>query len=577
MATDLDIARKVKLISIKEMLEQLSISEDDFDFYGKYTGKIKLSILDKLSTQPNGKLILVTAMSPTNFGEGKTLTTIGLGQALKRIGKKSMIALREPSVGPVFGIKGGAAGGGHSQLLPMEMINLHFNGDFGAITAAHNLLAAMLDNHILKGNDLRIDVTNILWNRTMDMNDRSLRQIVIGLGGRVNGIPRESGFVITAASEVMAILALAESRQDLKKRLGNIAVGFNYDQKLVHARDIQANNAMAVLLNDAIMPNLVQTSENTPALVHAGPFANIAHGTNSIIADKIALKLADYVVTECGFGSDLGAEKFFNIVCRNTPMWPSAVVIVATCRAIKFHGGVKATPESLLYEENIPAFKSGLANLGVHIKNMQKFYVPIVVAINKFPTDTASEIKMIYELCEELNVECAMHEAYMRGGEGTIELAEKTIKLAEKNNNPQKKFLYELNTSIEDKIRTVATQIYGAKDVYFDKRAKRKIEKYVELGYGSLPICVAKTQMSLSDNPRAIGVPQDWTLTVNDARLSAGAGVGLRLDLSFFVLRLDMGSALKYPYKINGSYNPYSSFKDRLRNLEYNLALNYPF
>lgn len=524
MATDLDIARKVKLISIKEMLEQLSISEDDFDFYGKYTGKIKLSILDKLSTQPNGKLILVTAMSPTNFGEGKTLTTIGLGQALKRIGKKSMIALREPSVGPVFGIKGGAAGGGHSQLLPMEMINLHFNGDFGAITAAHNLLAAMLDNHILKGNDLRIDVTNILWNRTMDMNDRSLRQIVIGLGGRVNGIPRESGFVITAASEVMAILALAESRQDLKKRLGNIAVGFNYDQKLVHARDIQANNAMAVLLNDAIMPNLVQTSENTPALVHAGPFANIAHGTNSIIADKIALKLADYVVTECGFGSDLGAEKFFNIVCRNTPMWPSAVVIVATCRAIKFHGGVKATPESLLYEENIPAFKSGLANLEVHIKNMQKFYVPIVVAINKFPTDTASEIKMIYELCEELNVECAMHEAYMRGGEGTIELAEKTIKLAEKNNNPQKKFLYELNTSIEDKIRTVATQIYGAKDVYFDKRAKRKIEKYVELGYGSLPICVAKTQMSLSDNPRAIGVPQDWTLTVNDARLSAGAG-----------------------------------------------------
>lgn len=524
MATDLDIARKVKLISIKDMLEQLSISEDDFDFYGKYTGKIKLSILDKLSTQPNGKLILVTAMSPTNFGEGKTLTTIGLGQALKRIGKKSMIALREPSVGPVFGIKGGAAGGGHSQLLPMEMINLHFNGDFGAITAAHNLLAAMLDNHILKGNDLRIDVTNILWNRTMDMNDRSLRQIVIGLGGRVNGIPRESGFVITAASEVMAILALAESRQDLKKRLGNIAVGFNYDQKLVHARDIQSNNAMAVLLNDAIMPNLVQTSENTPALVHAGPFANIAHGTNSIIADKIALKLADYVVTECGFGSDLGAEKFFNIVCRNTPMWPSAVVIVATCRAIKFHGGVKATPESLLYEENIPAFKSGLANLEVHIKNMQKFYVPIVVAINKFPTDTASEIKMIYELCEELNVECAMHEAYMRGGEGTIELAEKTIKLAEKNNNPQKKFLYELNTSIEDKIRTVATQIYGAKDVYFDKRAKRKIEKYVELGYGSLPICVAKTQMSLSDNPRAIGVPQDWTLTVNDARLSAGAG-----------------------------------------------------
>ncbi|HMN25834.1 MAG TPA: formate--tetrahydrofolate ligase, partial [Ignavibacteriaceae bacterium] len=394
MPTDQEIASKVKLTNISNLLDQLEIEEDDFEFYGKYTGKIKLNVLEKFASRPDGKLILVTAMSPTNFGEGKTLTTIGLGQALNRIGKKGIIAIREPSVGPVFGIKGGAAGGGHSQVLPMEMINLHFNGDLNAISTAHNLLAAMIDNHILKGNDLGIDVTNILWNRTMDMNDRSLRQIVVGLGGRVNGIPRESGFVITAASEVMAILALADSRADLKRRLGEIAIGYSYDKKLIKAKDLQAHKAMAVLLNDAIMPNLVQTSEHTPALVHAGPFANIAHGTNSIIADKIALKLADYVVTECGFGADLGAEKFFDIVCRNSSMWPSVVVIVATCRAIKFHGGVSAKPEQLLYEENPEAFKKGLENLEVHINNMKKFGVPAVVAINKFPKDTASEIKM---------------------------------------------------------------------------------------------------------------------------------------------------------------------------------------
>ncbi|MEB2355553.1 MAG: formate--tetrahydrofolate ligase, partial [Ignavibacteriales bacterium] len=482
MPTDLEISRQVKLKSIKEIIDQLGISEDDFDYYGKYTGKIKLSVLDKLKNNPDGKLILVTAMSPTNFGEGKTLTTIGLGQALNQLGKKGIIAIREPSVGPVFGMKGGAAGGGHSQVLPMEMINLHFNGDFGAITAAHNLLAAMLDNHILKGNDLGIDVTNILWNRTMDMNDRALRQIVVGLGGRVNGVPRETGFVITAASEVMAILALAESRTDLKKRLGEIAVGYNYKQEIVHAKDLQANNAMAVLLNDAIMPNLVQTNENTPALVHAGPFANIAHGTNSVIADKIALKLADYVVTECGFGSDLGAEKFFDIVCRKNPMWPSAVVIVSTCRAIKYHGGVKSKPESLLYEENPEAFKKGLGNLEVHIKNMKKFGVPVIVAINRFPKDTPAEIKMITQLCEKLSVEVAPHEAYAKGGKGTIELAEKTIKLVEANKNPQKKFMYELDMSVEEKIRALSSNIYGAKDVYFEKRAKAKIEKFVQSG-----------------------------------------------------------------------------------------------
>lgn len=335
MNSDLEISQKVKLQDVRKLLEQLNISEDDFEFYGKYTGKIKLSILEKLKSKPDGKLILVTAITPTSFGEGKTLTTIGLGQALNKIGKNGIIAIREPSVGPVFGIKGGAAGGGYSQVLPMEMINLHFNGDFSAIAAAHNLLAAMLDNHILKGNDLGIDVTNILWNRTMDMNDRSLRQIVIGLGGRVNGIPRESSFVITAASEVMAILALATSRKNLKERLGEIVIGYSYDKKVIKAKDLEAHKAMAVLLNDAIMPNLVQTSEHTPALVHAGPFANIAHGTNSVIADKIALKLADYVVTECGFGADLGAEKFFDIVCRNSDIYPSTVVIVATIRGNK--------------------------------------------------------------------------------------------------------------------------------------------------------------------------------------------------------------------------------------------------
>lgn len=524
MKSDQEIARQVKLKNIGELLDQLGIVEDHFEYYGKYTGKIKLNILNKLSDKPNGKLILVTAMSPTSFGEGKTLTSIGLGQALNKIGKKAIIALREPSVGPVFGIKGGAAGGGYSQVLPMEMINLHFNGDLSAITAAHNLLAAMLDNHIFKGNDLKIDVTNILWNRAMDMNDRSLRQIVVGLGGRINGVPRESGFVITAASEVMAILALSDSRKDLKERLGSIAVGYTHDRKLVYARDLHANNAMAVLLNDAIMPNLVQTTEHTPALIHAGPFANIAHGTNSIIADKIALKLADYVVTECGFGADLGAEKFFDIVCRNTSFWPSTVVVVATCRAIKFHGGVNPKPESNLYEENTEAFKKGLGNLEVHIKNMKKFSASVLVAVNKFPTDTQKEINMIYDLCEKLEVECTTHEAFLKGGEGAIELAEKSVKLADGNPNPQKKFLYDLNLPVEEKIRAIAENIYGAKDIYLEKRARVKIEKFVELGYGNLPICIAKTQMSLSDNKREIGVPHDWVLTVTDANLSAGAG-----------------------------------------------------
>ncbi|MCG3118000.1 MAG: Formate--tetrahydrofolate ligase [bacterium] len=525
MISNIEIAQRTTLHPIRNIMDGLGLTDDDFEFYGKYNGKIRLETLQKFGARPNGKLILVTAMTPTSHGEGKTLTTVGLGQALAKIGKKGIVAVREPSLGPVFGIKGGATGGGYSQVIPMEDINLHFNGDFHAVTSAHNLLAAMVDNHILKGNDLHIDVTSILWNRTLDMNDRALRQIVIGLGGRINGVPRETGFVITAASEIMAILALADSRSDLKKRLGEIVVGYTLEGKMVKAVDLLANKAMAVILNEAIMPNLVQTIEHTPALIHAGPFANIAHGTNSVLADKIALKLADYVVTECGFGADLGAEKFFDIVCRQQPeLWPSAVVLVATCRAIKLHGGVPEKPETLLTAENPEAFHKGLQNLATHIKNLRKFGVPVIVAVNQFPYDTPAEISMIYDLCQKLEVDCVTHEAFLKGGEGVKALAEQTVRLAEGNRKPAPKYLYDSNLSVEMKVQKIATEIYGADGVYFEKRAQKKIEKFVELGYGKLPICIAKTQSSLSDNPRALGVPKGWTLTVTDAQLSAGAG-----------------------------------------------------
>lgn len=524
METSIEIAQRVKLVHIREIMSQIGLVDEDFEFYGKYTGKVLLQSLAKYSSRPDGKLILVTAMTPTPHGEGKTLTAVGMGQAFGKIGKKAIIALREPSLGPVFGIKGGATGGGYSQVLPNESINLHFNGDIHAITTAHNLLAAMVDNHVLKGNDLGIDVTNVFWNRSMDMNDRALRQIVIGLGGHSNGVPRESGFVITAASEVMAILALADSRSDLKARLGEIVVAYNLNGQVVRAKDLQINNAMAVILNEAIMPNLVQTIEHTPALIHAGPFANIAHGTNSILADKIALKLADYVITECGFGADLGAEKFFDIVCRTSGIWPSTVVIVATCRAIKYHGGVPIKPESAIMKENSEAFEKGISNLEVHIKNMQKFGVPVIVAINRFPFDAPSEVNSIKELCVRLGVECASHDAFMQGGQGVIELSEKAAAMADSYRNPKPRFIYELNLPVEEKVRRIATEIYHADSVFFEKRALRKIEKFVELGYGDLPVCIAKTQSSLSDNPRAIGVPKNWVLTVNDARLSAGAG-----------------------------------------------------
>lgn len=522
--SNIEIAHRAKLNPIRNIMDDLGITDDDFEFYGKFTGKIRLETLAKFSARPDGKLIVVTAMTPTSKGEGKTLTTVGLGQALAKIGKKGAITLREPSLGPVFGVKGGATGGGYAQVIPMEHINLHFNGDIHAVTAAHNLLAAMVDNHILKGNDLRIDVTNILWNRALDMNDRSLRQIVVGLGGRVNGVPRESGFVITAASEVMAILALAQSRSDLKARLGEIVVGYTLEGTIVKAKDLQAHNAMAVMLSEAIMPNLVQTIEHTPALIHAGPFANIAHGTNSVMADKIALKLADYVVTECGFGADLGAEKFFDIVCRSSGLWPSAAVVVATCRGIKYHGGVPEKPESLLTQENLEASQKGLDNLAAQIRNVRRFGVPVIVAVNRFPFDTPAELGMIFDLCQKLEVDCATNEAFAKGGNGAKELAEKTVALADDHRDPEPTFLYDLTLSVEEKVEKIATQMYGAAGIYFEKRAKKKIEKFVELGYGNLPVCIAKTQSSLSDNPRARGVPKGWTLTVSDAFLSAGAG-----------------------------------------------------
>jgi formate--tetrahydrofolate ligase len=524
MRSSLEIARDTPMLDVRTYMAQLGLTDDDFDFYGKYTGKIRLDWLERQANQPDGKLILVTAMTPTSKGEGKTLTTVGLGQAIGKLGKKGIIALREPSLGPVFGMKGGATGGGYAQVLPMEDINLHFNGDIHAITAAHNLLAAMLDNHIYQGNERRIDVTRVLWPRALDMNDRALRHIVVGLGGSTGGVPRESTFVITAASEVMAIVALAQNREDLKQRLGDIVIAYDLDGKVVTVRDIGAERAMAVVLKNAIQPNLTQTIEHTPAIVHAGPFANIAHGTSSIVAARCALKLADYVVTECGFGADLGAEKFFDIVCRQSGLYPNAVVVVSTTRAIKRHGGVPEKPAELLEQENMKAFAAGLANLGAHIRAIQNFGVPIVVALNRYPFDTKNEIDMLSEFCAKQNVSFAPHEAFARGGAGATELASIAMQLADGNPNPRKTFLYELDASPYDKVKTIATRIYGAKDVYFERESRVKIDRFVKLGYGKLPVCIAKTQSSLTDNAKLIGAPDDFTITVTDARLSAGAG-----------------------------------------------------
>jgi len=519
MLTSIEIAQQSELRHMRQFMAELDLAEEEFEFYGKYTGKIRLSVLDRLQDRPDGKLILVTAMSPTPAGEGKTLTSIGIGQALGRIGKKGMITLREPSLGPVFGIKGGAAGGGYAQVLPMERINLHFNGDIHALTTAHNLLAALLDNHLFRGNELGFDVGAPLWGRALDMNDRALRNVVVGLGGKLGGIPREDGFVITAASEMMAILALAKDRTDLKERLGRIVVGYTRDGQPLRARDLEAEGSLAVVLNEAIMPNLVQTMEGTPALVHAGPFANIAHGTASVLSDRIARKLADYVVTEAGFGGDLGAEKFFHIVNRQADLWPSTVVVVATCRAVRYHGDADPTQPT-----DAESFERGLKNLERHVRNMQQFGVPVVVAVNRFPGDSDEERRWMAEACKDWGVPCIEHEAFARGGEGVEALAETVVALADDNPDPQPRFLYDLDDTVEEKIHAVATQIYGASDVYFESGARKALDRFVALGYGDLPVCIAKTQSSFSDDKTKRGAPSDWTLTVTDVQLSAGAG-----------------------------------------------------
>lgn len=520
MKTDIQIAREAKMLPIKDVASSIGISEEHLELYGKYKAKISNDYINAISDKPDGKLILVTAINPTPAGEGKTTTSIGLGMALSRLGKKCVVALREPSLGPVFGVKGGAAGGGYSQVLPMEDINLHFTGDFHAITAANNLLCAIIDNHLQQGNLLGIDERRILFSRVTDTNDRALRNIVVGLGGKVNGVPREDHFNITVASEVMAILCLAENISDLKERLGNILVAYKYDGSPVYCRDLQANGAMAVLLKDAIQPNLVQTIENTPVIIHGGPFANIAHGCNSVRATKLALKLSDYAVTEAGFGADLGAEKFFDIKCRKAGLTPSAVVIVATVRALKYNGGV---PKDALKEENIEALKRGSVNLEAHIDNMHKFGLPVVVAINRFDTDTPAEIEYLSELCRSRNVDLALSEVFAKGGEGGIELAEAVIRACEKPSSFT--YMYDSDMSIIDKINAVAKNIYGADGVVLEPTAKKQLDEIIKLDekYSKFPVCFAKTQYSLSDDPTKLGRPSGFNITVRDIKLSAGA------------------------------------------------------
>lgn len=520
MKTDVQIAQEASLKPIKEIAEKLGIKEDELEQYGKYKAKINNSVLTRLKDKPDGKLILVTAINPTPAGEGKTTTNVGLSMALERMGKKVMTALREPSLGPCFGIKGGAAGGGYSQVVPMEDINLHFTGDFHAITSAHNLLAAMLDNHIHQGNKLRIVTKNIVWDRVLDMNDRALRHIVIGMGKKGDGVTRESSFQITVASEIMAILCLAEGIEDLKDRLGKMVVAYNEDKKPVTAADLNAVGAMALLLKDAIKPNLVQTLENTPAIVHGGPFANIAHGCNSVIATKTALKLADYVITEAGFGADLGAEKFLDIKCRYAGLKPDAVVIVATIRALKYNGG-KALDE--LSSEDLDALRKGASNLKRHIENIRKYGIPSVVAINKFPTDTEAEIDLIRDICIREGTEAVISEVFTKGGEGGIDLAHKVVNICE-NSISNFKPIYPLDISIEDKIERIAREIYGADGVSYEDDAEKKIKSLTDLGFDNLPVCIAKTQYSFSDNPSLLGAPTGFDIHVRDIKVSAGAG-----------------------------------------------------
>ena len=520
MLTDIEIAKQADIKPISDIAEKLGISADELEFYGKYKAKLPLSLLKKYENKEDGKLILVTAINPTPAGEGKTTVTVGLGEAMNRIGKKAVIALREPSMGPVFGIKGGAAGGGYAQVIPMEDINLHFTGDMHAITAANNLLCAIIDNHIQQGNELRIDPRRILFKRCLDMNDRALRNVVIGLGGKVNGVPREDGFMITVASEIMAILCLSSGIKDLKDRLGSILTAYTYDGTPVYARDLNAVGSMAALLKDAIKPNLVQTLENTPALMHGGPFANIAHGCNSVTATRLALKLGDYCITEAGFGADLGAEKFLDIKCRCAGLKPSCVVIVATIRALKYNGGV---PKAELSKENTDALKKGIVNLETHIENMRKYGLPVVVAINRFATDTEAEIETIEAFCREKDVPVSLTEVFAHGGEGGKELAEKVVKTIE-TKEAHFKPIYDEKLSIKEKLNVLAKEIYRAGDVVFTSNAEKAISEIEKLGKDKLPICVAKTQYSLSDDPQKLGSPKGFTLTVRDVRLSAGAG-----------------------------------------------------
>lgn len=518
--SDIEIAQQTKLEPITAIAKQVGLTDDDLELYGKYKAKISFDAIKRLSKNEDGKLVLVTAITPTPAGEGKTLTTIGLAQALNYMGHKAVVALREPSLGPVFGIKGGAAGGGYSQVLPMEDINLHFTGDMHAITAANNLLAAAIDNHVHQGNALRIDVRRIVWKRVMDMNDRALRNVVVGMGGKVCGFPREDHFMITVASEIMAALCLASDLMDLKKRMGDITVAYDLDGNLVKARQLGVEGAMAILMKDAIKPNLVQTIEHTPALVHGGPFANIAHGCNSVVATKLAMKMGDIAVTEAGFGADLGAEKFMDIKCRFAGIKPDAVVIVATVRALKMHGGVD---KKNLQEENVEALKKGFANLAKHIENMRLFDVPVVVGINKFISDTDEEIATLRKLCEDYGVEVALNNCWAEGGEGGVEMGEKVLKLLQQPKTPYKP-LYDVNASIPEKLETIVKKVYGGDGVIFEGNAQKQIKELEAFGLDKMPICVAKTQYSLSDNPALLGAPKGFKVTVKDVRVCTGAG-----------------------------------------------------
>ena len=520
MKTDIQIAQEAILKPIVQVAEQLQIPEEELELYGKYKAKISDEYMERIKNNPDGKLVLVTAINPTPAGEGKTTTSVGLGQAFGKLGKKAVIALREPSLGPCFGVKGGAAGGGYAQVVPMEDLNLHFTGDFHAITAANNLLAAMLDNHIQQGNELQIDTRQIVWKRCLDMNDRVLRNVVVGLGAKADGVVREDHFVITVASEIMAVLCLAEDMKDLKERLGRMVVAYNFQGKPVTAADLKAVGAMAALLKDAMKPNLIQTLEHTPALIHGGPFANIAHGCNSVRATRAALKMADYVITEAGFGADLGAEKFLDIKCRTAGLKPDAVVLVATVRALKYNGGVAKAD---LSTENLTALKTGISNLEKHIENLQKYQVPVVVTLNSFITDTEAEIAYVKQFCEERGCEFAISEVWEKGGEGGIALAEKVLQtLEEKKSNF--KPIYEDHLSLKEKIETIAKEIYGANGVNYTPAAETQLKKLQDLGFGHFPICMAKTQYSLSDDPALLGRPDDFRIQVREAYVSAGAG-----------------------------------------------------